>query len=112
LRRAQQIAVAEKVLAAQGWNAWPVCSKKAGARGSAATVRASAPLPAPAPAPIVKVAIVTKNGADYTVRTGDTLSGIAAREHVPGGWQVVYQRNADVLSNPNVLRVGQQLDLR
>ncbi|HEY2763062.1 MAG TPA: transglycosylase family protein [Pseudonocardiaceae bacterium] len=28
--REQQIAVAEKVVAAQGWNAWPVCSKKAG----------------------------------------------------------------------------------
>jgi resuscitation-promoting factor RpfA len=29
--RAQQIAVAERVLAAQGWNAWPVCSRQAGA---------------------------------------------------------------------------------
>jgi hypothetical protein len=28
--REQQIAVAEKVLAAQGWNAWPACSKKLG----------------------------------------------------------------------------------
>jgi resuscitation-promoting factor RpfA len=31
--RTQQIAVAERVLAAQGWNAWPVCSRKAGAVG-------------------------------------------------------------------------------
>jgi resuscitation-promoting factor RpfA len=31
--RAQQIAVAERVLSAQGWRAWPVCSRKAGARG-------------------------------------------------------------------------------
>ena len=37
--REQQIAVAEKVLARQGWNAWPVCSRKAGARGSSATTR-------------------------------------------------------------------------
>jgi resuscitation-promoting factor RpfE len=29
--REQQIAVAEKVKAAQGWGAWPVCSVKAGA---------------------------------------------------------------------------------
>jgi hypothetical protein len=28
--RAQQIAVAEKVLRAQGWRAWPTCSAKAG----------------------------------------------------------------------------------
>ncbi|MFP5019519.1 LysM peptidoglycan-binding domain-containing protein [Pseudonocardia phyllosphaerae] len=32
--RSQQIAVAEKVLAEQGWGAWPVCSKKTGASGS------------------------------------------------------------------------------
>jgi hypothetical protein len=28
--REQQIAIAEKVLAKQGWNAWPACSKKLG----------------------------------------------------------------------------------
>ncbi len=30
--RAQQIAVAERVLAEQGWKAWPVCSRKLGLR--------------------------------------------------------------------------------
>ena len=30
--RAQQIAVGERVLAAQGWGAWPVCSRKLGLR--------------------------------------------------------------------------------
>lgn len=30
--RAQQIAVAERVLEAQGWRAWPVCSRKLGLR--------------------------------------------------------------------------------
>ncbi len=30
--RAQQIAVAERVLDAQGWGAWPVCSRKIGLR--------------------------------------------------------------------------------
>jgi hypothetical protein len=30
--REQQIAVAEKVLAAQGWGAWPACSAKLGLR--------------------------------------------------------------------------------
>jgi Transglycosylase-like domain len=28
--RSQQIAIAEKVLRAQGWNAWPTCSKRVG----------------------------------------------------------------------------------
>ena len=31
--REEQIAVAERVLSAQGWGAWPVCSRKAGATG-------------------------------------------------------------------------------
>jgi resuscitation-promoting factor RpfA len=28
--KATQVAIAEKVLAEQGWDAWPVCSRKAG----------------------------------------------------------------------------------
>ncbi|MEW1914500.1 transglycosylase family protein [Kitasatospora sp. NPDC085895] len=52
----QQIAVAEKVLAAQGPGAWPVCSVKAGlTKGGAApqvdTAAAAAPKAAAAPAP-------------------------------------------------------------
>ena len=38
--RAQQIAVAEKVLATQGWGAWPSCSRKVGVRGTS-TVRSA-----------------------------------------------------------------------
>jgi resuscitation-promoting factor RpfA len=30
--RSQQIAIAEKVLRAQGWKAWPTCSRRAGLR--------------------------------------------------------------------------------
>jgi resuscitation-promoting factor RpfA len=37
--REEQIAVAEKVLAGQGWGAWPVCSRKANATGQPATQR-------------------------------------------------------------------------
>lgn len=33
--RAEQITVAERVLAAQGWHAWPSCSRKVGAKGNA-----------------------------------------------------------------------------
>ncbi|MGI8590057.1 MAG: transglycosylase family protein [Nakamurella sp.] len=38
--REQQIAVAENVLASQGWGAWPVCSKQAGATDQGVTPRA------------------------------------------------------------------------
>lgn len=36
-----QIAIAEKVLAGQGWGAWPVCSVKAGATGSSSSASSS-----------------------------------------------------------------------
>ena len=103
--RAEQIAVAERTLAAQGWNAWPSCSRKMGLRGYAAEpnrVRASAPVAAAAPA-----APAPSAGGNYTVRSGDTLSRIAARNGTT--WQALYAQNRDVLSNPTVLRVGQSL---
>jgi resuscitation-promoting factor RpfA len=96
--REQQIVVAEKVLAAQGWNAWPVCSKKAGATGQPATVRAAAPAPAAPAAPAA---------GNYVVKRGDTLALIAQRNHVAGGWQALAAKNH--LANPNRLHVGQVL---
>lgn len=109
--REQQIAVAERTLAAQGWNAWPACSRKTGVRGNEAEptrVRASAPVES---APAAPAAPAAENGAHYTVVAGDTLGKIAAAQNVPGGWQALYERNSDVLSNPNVIRIGQQLHL-
>jgi len=109
--RGQQIAVAERTLAAQGWNAWPSCSRKMGLRGNSASpaeVRASASVAESKPA----AATVAKNGADYTVASGDTLDKIASSTKVAGGWKALYERNKDVLSSPHVLRVGQQIDLR
>lgn len=47
--REQQIAVAEKVLAGQGWGAWPACSRKLGLN-SAPTQRDAAPAAPAAPA--------------------------------------------------------------
>lgn len=120
--RAEQIAVAERTLAAQGWNAWPVCSRKAGVRGNSASpgrvvaAKSAAPKNAApknaAPKNAAPKAVLPKNGADYTVVKGDTLGSIASRNGIPGGWKAVFDRNSDVLSSPNVLRIGQQLDLR
>ena len=108
--KAEQIAVAEKVLAAQGWNAWPSCSKKAGVRGNAAEpnkVTLSAPAPAAAPAPVPAAAPAPVTGGGYTVRAGDTLSGIAAANGTT--WQALAQKNA--LADPNRLQIGQLLSL-
>lgn len=125
--RAQQIAVAERVLAGQGWGAWPACSRKLGLRGAAtprsapapqrsapAPQRAAAPAQPAAPAaPTASDPSLTKAGFDYTAVPGDSLSKIAKDQNVTGGWQAIYDRNKDVLgADPNLLRVGQQLDLR
>lgn len=98
--RTEQIAVAERTLAAQGWGAWPACSRKLGLNGTASPrseepvrvrVRASAPIDSDA----------------YTVIAGDTLSKIAAR--TGSTWQDLFNQNRTVLSNPNVLAVGDVL---
>ncbi|HEX4359947.1 MAG TPA: transglycosylase family protein, partial [Pseudonocardia sp.] len=125
--RAQQIAVAERVLAAQGWGAWPSCSRKVGAKGKATprTVTTSQQTsasrttqtqvkpkgPAPAAVPSPTNPSLTKAGANYTVAAGDSLSKIAQTKNIVGGWQAIFQRNHDVLSNPSQLRVGQQLNI-
>ena len=48
----------------------------------------------------------------YTVREGDTLSGIAARLHTRGGWPALYKLNrATIGPNPGAIFPGQVLRL-
>jgi hypothetical protein len=97
--RNQQIDVANRVLGSQGWHAWPVCSHDAGA-------------PGPSHRLLSHHAKVTGHGkwVPYTVKTGDTLSDIAKRHHVKGGWHAVYHHNRHVIgANPSMIRVGMKL---
>ncbi|MDH6280818.1 hypothetical protein M2284_000710 [Rhodococcus sp. LBL1] len=55
--REQQIVVAERVLAAQGWGAWPSCSSQLGL--SSAPSQRTAPAATPAPAPVVQAPAAT-----------------------------------------------------
>ncbi|MCU0911246.1 MAG: transporter substrate-binding domain-containing protein [Rhodobacteraceae bacterium] len=45
----------------------------------------------------------------YTIVSGDTLSQIARRAGVPGGYQTLFSLNSDTIRNPNVIEVGGQL---
>lgn len=65
----------------------------------------SAPPPTvPAPAPPVPAR------RTYTVVRGDTLSGIASRFGVAGGWSALYAANRAVIGgNPNLIYPGQTL---
>ncbi|SOB82366.1 LysM peptidoglycan-binding domain-containing protein [Streptomyces sp. 1331.2] len=52
------------------------------------------------------------SGHDYTVRSGDTLSTIAAAQGVSGGWQELYAQNhATVGGDPDLILPGQVLHL-
>jgi resuscitation-promoting factor RpfA len=162
--REQQIAVAERVLAGQGWGAWPACSAKLGLSGGATgsvstqsqtvtpqatqeyvapettqqyvaeapvqeTVPAEtyvAPQPAPEAAvpqtPVLPEAQVTApapvqtpapalSGETYTVQSGDTLSTIAEKLGIEGGWQALYNANVDSVIHHDLIFTGQVLQL-
>ena len=103
--REQQIVVAEKVLAGQGWGAWPACSKKIGASGGATQRSAPAQqvrLSAPAAAPVAQPA----TAGTYTVKAGDTLGRIAAAHDVAGGFQALLAKNPE-LKSANLIFPGQ-----
>ncbi|MET3951080.1 transglycosylase family protein [Arthrobacter sp. UYEF36] len=133
--REQQIAVAERVQAGQGWGAWPSCAAKLGLTGGAVAPQ-SVPVPqAPAavPAPAAKapakavapkaaapkaaapaarhVAEVPLSGETYTLQSGDTLSKVAEKLNIAGGWQLLADANASTISDPDVVFAGQVLQL-
>jgi LysM repeat protein len=55
---------------------------------------------------------VARPGSRYAVRPGDTLSGIAARFVVRGGWPALYAANRPLIgSDPNTIRPGTVLVL-
>lgn len=123
----QQISVAERVLASQGWGAWPACSAKLGLSGKAGAnptpVQVSPAQAAPvqqapvqqAPAPVQAAprhaAEAPVSGQTYTVKAGDTLSAIAQQLGVSGGWQKLADTNAKSIANPNLIFPGQVLQL-
>jgi LysM repeat protein len=113
--RSEQIIIAEKVLDAQGWGAWPACSRKLGlsradARGTARVSRSKARKAVKKKA-TSRAASAGSRGV-YVVRSGDTLGRIAAKKHVRGGWKALFRKNAARLhSNPNRIYVGQRLVL-
>ncbi|MEV5386123.1 transglycosylase family protein [Streptomyces sp. NPDC052721] len=136
--KAQQIAVAEKVLAAQGKGAWPVCGtglsstpyngsapSTSTTSGGSTTTRStdgqaasrSAERPAASRSQGKTVTTPTgkkvkKGDGEYKVVTGDTLSSIAEKHHVQGGWQKLFELNKDIVEDANLIYPGQQLHLK
>ena len=168
--RAQQIEAGERLLAIQGWGAWPACSAKLGLYGktgaaptyteptttvaaqsqtqqtytapaaqAAPAVAPAAPAAAPAapaaapaapaaqaapaaveapaapaaaPAVEAPVAAAPKAAAGtYTVVPGDSLSLIAAKLGVAGGYQAIAAANTDIIYNVDLIFPGQVLTI-
>ncbi|WP_104110106.1 MULTISPECIES: transglycosylase family protein [unclassified Arthrobacter] len=150
--REQQIAVAERVQAGQGWGAWPSCAAQLGLSGGGGQAYTPAAVPA-APAPVaaqsVEVAPVQQapvqapveqapvqqapveqapvqqapveqapaavqvalSGESYTIESGDTLSIIADKLGIEGGWESLYQANVDTVIHPDLIFTGAVLQL-
>ncbi|MDW8809530.1 transglycosylase family protein [Streptomyces scabiei] len=134
--KAQQIAIAEKVLAGQGKGAWPVCgtglsgASYDGAAASSGTTNSSGSSQstqestkkstednrasrssgrATVETPTGKK--VKKGDGEYKVVKGDTLSGIAAKKNVKGGWEKLFELNKDIIDDADFIYPGQRLHL-
>ena len=125
--KAEQIAVARRVLAVQGPGAWPICGRKASlTRSNGHASRAATPAGNPGVSRVaaksstakkstVKRSTVTKvapkrsAGKTVRVKRGDTISRIARRHSVAGGWRGLWKLNKTTVRNPNRIRVGQVL---
>ncbi|MDQ0761372.1 LysM peptidoglycan-binding domain-containing protein [Streptomyces canus] len=132
--KSQQIAVAEKVLASQGKGAWPVCgtglssatysggssSSSSGSSSntsSRSTEEQSASRSTDRPAAKKTVTTPTgkkvkKGDGEYKVVKGDTLSSIAEKHKVKGGWQKLFKLNKDIVTDADFIYPGQQLHLK
>jgi hypothetical protein len=107
--REQQIVVAERVLAKQGWGAWPACSRKLGLRGTPDPIRI-APQAKPSTSTTAAKAAGESRGGTLRVGPGDTLSRLAAEHDIPGGWKALRDANPG-LANPHVLKIGAVLQV-
>ena len=126
--RSAQIAVAERVLASQGPGAWPVCGRGVLTRSDATPTRTvtrtthrsthathatthAATRHAATPS-ARRVGTSLKPGTVHVVAPGDSLSVLAKRAHLTGGWHALYAANRAVVgSNPDVIRIGLRLRL-
>jgi len=121
--RDEQITVANRVLAAQGWGAWPVCSRYAGPPTGSSDDESWAPVQsgqssgagrtAARPASRQQLRAHHRTGrAVHVVKAGESLSSIAAKHHVAGGWRRLYRMNRTLIGkNPDLIRVGMHLHI-
>jgi nucleoid-associated protein YgaU len=127
--RSAQIKVAERVLQTQGIGAWPVCGKHAGSSGSFSSSNSEGSSSSstthhsshhvvtdstPSSSSHVShhsISATPKSNpsGNYTVVSGDTLSKIAKKEGVSGGWAGLWDKNKSYVPDANLIFPGQKL---
>jgi nucleoid-associated protein YgaU len=124
--KAEQIAIARRVLAGQGAGAWPTCSRRAGLTKANGKASANAtPATNPGASAIQKssdskVKIAKKStekkysatGKTVHVKRGDTLRKIAKRYDVEGGWKGLWKLNKKTIKDPNLIYIGQIIKIK
>lgn len=112
--KAQQIAVAERILSAQGPRAWACNGPGHGIASGALSGRPPRPHRAPAPTPTAEPRPTPGElqTDTYTVRAGDYLEKIASTLGIDGGWRALYDLNRSTIgADPGTLRTGIKLKL-
>ena len=124
--KAEQIAIARRVLAGQGPGAWPVCSRRAELTKSNGKADRNA-MPASNPGTSKtqnlsdsKVKIAKKStekkysatGKTVHVKRGDTLRKIAERYNVEGGWKGLWKLNKKTIKDLNLIYIGQIIKIK
>ena len=124
--KAEQIAIARRVLAGQGPGAWPTCSRRAGLTKTNGKASAKAtPATNPGASTIQKSSDSKKkiakksthkkyssSGTTVHVKRGDTLRKIAKRNSVKGGWKGLWKLNKKTIKNPNLIYIGQIIKIK
>ena len=124
--KAEQIAIARRVLAGQGPGAWPTCSRRAvltKTNGMASAMATPATNPdastiqksSDSKKKIAKKSTHKKyssSGTTVHVKRGDTLRKIAKRNSVKGGWKGLWKLNKKTIKNPNLIYIGQIIKIK
>jgi nucleoid-associated protein YgaU len=126
--KAEQIAIARRVLAGQGAGAWSTCGRRAGlTKSNGKADRNATPATNPGASKTTKVSDSKKkiakkaapkkysaNASSKTihVKRGDTLRKIAKRYHVKGGWKALWKLNKKTIKNPNLIYIGQTIKIK
>jgi LysM repeat protein len=120
---AEQKRVATNLQQMQGWGAWPACSAKLGLSGAPTTVATGGVTTQQVPvvqapvvqAPVVQAPVVQApvalSGQTYTIQSGDTLSTIATKLGIDGGWQALFAANTDTVIHQDLIFTGAVLQL-